>query len=50
MVSGSHARSCVTAYRGSTPRTNSGRSGVIAPIAIAAGTNGVRTKGSATTA
>ena len=33
-----------------SPRTKSGRSGAIAPTAIAAGTSGVRTNGSATTA
>ena len=49
-VSGSHTKSCVRAYEGTTARTNSGRSGAIAPTAIAAGISGVRRNGSATTA
>ena len=42
--------SCVVRSAAADPRTKSGRSGAIAPIAIAAGTSGVRTNGSATTA
>ena len=43
------SRGCVRS-RAASPRRNSGRSGVIAPTAIAAGTSGVPTNGSATTA
>ena len=44
-------RGCASARSVSgRPRRNSGRSGAIAPIAIAAGTRGVRRNGSATTA
>lgn len=43
-------QSCVNPYEIPAPRRKSGRSGVIAPIAIAAGTSGDRANGSAITA
>src|SRR5690606_14648362 len=50
VVQTTFAAVCVNPYDTPIPRVNSGRSGVIAPIAIAAGISGVRTNGSATTA